>query len=731
MRSELNSDILASHATFSTALAAIESLNCAAMLVCNSDSEAFTNIPTGTSIWDLEFVIPGCRVPGRCSETSLSSVLSRTHRFRSRSLWQSLVDGPVSHISRSHSSCSADTCRHEAPTVYTQLSYLDSPRSTSSNGFHGSRRKVGGELSTKHWWLVGLVFLVAATAGVGVGVPLALRGDPSQSFEKRLETARKILSEFPLIDGHNDLPWNIRSFIHNQLEKLKLNESLKTVEPWSVSNWSHTDLPRLKEGLVGGQFWVAYTPCDSQYLNSVQLTLEQIDLIKRVLKKYNQYLELVTKSEDITAVFKKGKIASLIAIEGGHGISNSLGTLRMMYELGVRYLTLTHTCDTPWATSSVIETKGGSTSHPGLSDFGKKVVQEMNRLGMMVDLSHVSTQTMRDTLAATQAPIIFSHSSARALCDNPRNVPDDVLRQVIPYLNDDSIKSDTAVHPSNLTVTMHLSRLMWPTYLTSNIDQQKIEAATHRCFKGNTKAIETKFEHKVCPMVHTGASAVIREFRLRDHTGRGAAPGGLRSSRLHSVAVVVKVVQEMNRLGMMVDLSHVSTQTMRDTLAATQAPIIFSHSSARALCDNPRNVPDDVLRQVKHNRGIVMVSFYADHVSCAERANVTHVAKHINHIREIAGIDHVGIGADFDGINKTPIGLEDVSKYPALLAELLRDPRWTVADLRKLVGENIIRVFSEVERVRDDLMTKGVEPIEEEIHPEYLRGKTNCTYFFD
>ncbi|XP_063584678.1 dipeptidase 1-like [Penaeus indicus] len=439
---------------------------------------------------------------------------------------QSLVDGPVSHISRSHSSCSADTCRHEAPTVYTQLSYLDSPRSTSSNGFHGSRRKVGGELSTKHWWLVGLVFLVAATAGVGVGVPLALRGDPSQSFEKRLETARKILSEFPLIDGHNDLPWNIRSFIHNQLEKLKLNESLKTVEPWSVSNWSHTDLPRLREGLVGGQFWVAYTPCDSQYLNSVQLTLEQIDLIKRVLKKYNQYLELVTKSEDITAVFKKGKIASLIAIEGGHGISNSLGTLRMMYELGVRYLTLTHTCDTPWV-------RGGSTSHPGLSDFGKKVVQEMNRLGMMVDLSHVSTQTMRDTLAATQAPIIFSHSSARA------------------------------------------------------------------------------------------------------------------------------------------------------------------------LCDNPRNVPDDVLRQVKHNRGIVMVSFYADHVSCADRANVSHVAKHINHIREIAGIDHVGIGADFDGINKTPVGLEDVSKYPALLAELLRDPRWTVADLRKLVGENIIRVFSEVERGLD------------------------------
>ncbi|XP_064090829.1 uncharacterized protein LOC135204613 [Macrobrachium nipponense] len=167
--------------------------------------------------------------------------------------YQSLVDGRVSHISRSHSSCSVDTCRHDPPTVYTQLSYLDSPRSTSSNGFTHRRKAVGGELGTRHWWLVGLVFLVAVTAGVGVGVPLALRGDPKQSLDKRLEIARKILSEYPLIDGHNDLPWNIRSFIHNQLEKLKLNESLKLIEPWSKSNWSHTDLPRLlQEGTRSG-----------------------------------------------------------------------------------------------------------------------------------------------------------------------------------------------------------------------------------------------------------------------------------------------------------------------------------------------------------------------------------------------------------------------------------------------------------------------------------------------
>ncbi|XP_050696729.1 dipeptidase 1-like [Eriocheir sinensis] len=481
---------------------------------------------------------------------------------------QSLLEGgcpAVSHISRSHSSCSAETCRHDPSTVYTQLSYLDSPRSTSSNGF-ANRRKVGGELSTRHWWLVGLVFLVAAAAGVGVGVPLAFRGDPSATLEERLQMAKKLMSEYPLIDGHNDLPWNIRSFIHNQLEKLKLNESLKDVEPWSVSNWSHTDLPRLLEGRVGGQFWVAYTPCDAQYQNAVQLTLEQIDLIKRVIKKYSQHLELVTTSKDIKRVFQNNKIASLIAIEGGHGISNSFGSLRMMYELGVRYLTLTHACNTPWATSSVVEKSSGRIAKNesfGLTDFGKKIVQEMNRLGMMVDLSHVSTQTMKDTLAATKAPIIFSHSCSRA------------------------------------------------------------------------------------------------------------------------------------------------------------------------LCNNPRNVPDDVLRQVKHNRGLVMVSFYADHVNCNGTANVTHVANHINHIRKVAGIDHVGIGADFDGINKTPQGLEDVSKYPFLVAELLADPSWTTVDISKLIGENIIRVFAEVERVRDQLMANGVEPQEEDLHPEYLKGKTNCTYIFD
>ncbi|KAK8397365.1 hypothetical protein O3P69_004822 [Scylla paramamosain] len=276
-------------------------------------------------------------------------------------------------------------------------------------------------------------------------------------------------------------------------------------------------------------------------------------------------MELVTNSKDIKKVFQKGKIASLIAIEGGHGISNSFGSLRMMYELGVRYLTLTHTCNTPWATSSVVERTGHIAKNEtfGLTDFGKKIVQEMNRLGMMVDLSHVSTQTMKDTLAATRAPIIFSHSSSRA------------------------------------------------------------------------------------------------------------------------------------------------------------------------LCNNSRNVPDDVLRQVKHNRGIVMVSFYANHVSCTDPANVTHVAEHINHIRKVAGIDHVGIGADFDGINKTPDGLEDVSRYPWLVAELLRDPNWTTADIAKLIGENILRVFEEVERVRDEFMARGVEAQEEEIHPEYLKGKTNCTYIFD
>ncbi|KAJ9575497.1 hypothetical protein L9F63_007632, partial [Diploptera punctata] len=229
---------------------------------------------------------------------------------------------------------------------------------------------------------------------------------------------------------HNDLPWNIRKFVHNQLREFNFNADLRSVVPWSKSAWSHTDLLRLRRGMVGGQFWAAYVPCESQHLNAVQLTLEQIDLIKRLIDKYAQHLQFASSAKEIMEAHEQNRIASLIGVEGGHSIGNSLAVLRILYDLGVRYMTLTHTCNTPWADSSSVEHRGKYPEHGGLTEFGKAVVGEMNRLGMMVDLSHASVRTMKDALAATKAPVMFSHSSAFALCNSSRNVPDDVLKSL-------------------------------------------------------------------------------------------------------------------------------------------------------------------------------------------------------------------------------------------------------------------------------------------------------------
>ncbi|RLU26869.1 hypothetical protein DMN91_000667, partial [Ooceraea biroi] len=226
------------------------------------------------------------------------------------------------------------------------------------------------------------------------------------SPRERLETVRQVLSEVPLIDGHNDLPWNIRNFVHNQLADFDFDKDLRQVAPWSKSAWSQTDLVRLRQGMVGGQFWAAYVPCESQYLNAVQLTLEQVDLIKRLIEKYSQHMQFAASSREILEAHGRGRIASLIGVEGGHSLGSSLAVLRTLYQLGVRYLTLTHTCNTPWAQSSSVE------------DDGEK------------DLSHTSRSTMRDALRVSKAPLIFSHSSAFAICNSSRNVPDDILKQL-------------------------------------------------------------------------------------------------------------------------------------------------------------------------------------------------------------------------------------------------------------------------------------------------------------
>ncbi|XP_047004681.1 dipeptidase 1-like [Schistocerca americana] len=400
-------------------------------------------------------------------------------------------------------------------------------------------------------WPPLLLWLGVASAPLCL-VTLALR------LDARLDAVRRLLTDSPLVDGHNDLPWNIRKFLKNQLRDFPFQEDLRRVSPWSRSSWSHTDLPRLKEGMVAAQFWSAYVPCSAQHLDAVTLVLEQVDVIRRLVERYPRDLALVTDARGIEDAHAAGMLASLVGVEGGHALGESLGVLRALYTLGARYLTLTHACNTPWADCSIVDEPGRIPILGGLSSFGRLVVREMNRLGMMVDLSHVSVPTMLDAL---------------------------------------------------------------------------------------------------------------------------------RTSR---------------------------------------APVIFSHSAAHALCNSSRNVPDHVLRLVKANGGIVMVAFYPHFVSCSESASLVDVAAHIQHIRSVAGVDHVGLGAGYDGINITPLGLEDVSRYPHLLAELMARGGWTEEDLRKLAGLNLVRVLREVERVRDELAVAGEQPVEERIPAEDVLGRTYC-----
>ncbi|XP_017882674.1 dipeptidase 1-like isoform X2 [Ceratina calcarata] len=346
------------------------------------------------------------------------------------------------------------------------------------------------------------------------------------------------LDSAPLIDGHNDLPFNIYEILNNNLDEFDFTKNLTDDKLWGkkACKSCFTDLPRLRKGKIGAQFWVAYVPCSSQYMDAVQLTMRQIDVIKRLVVKYSNDMQFVTEAKGIEEAWKNKKIGSMIGVEGGHSIDSSLAVLRLYYELGARYMTLTHSCNTPWADASTVN--NGSVHN--LTEFGEAVVHEMNRLGMLVDLSHVSHNVMRRVLSITKAPVIFSHSS------------------------------------------------------------------------------------------------------------------------------------------------------------------VFS------ICKIYRNVPDDVLNMVKNNNGVVMVNFYSSFVNCNSGRNATmqDVIDHINYIRKLIGPDHVGIGADYDGVTSVPQGLEDVSKYPDLFDRLYEsnvEPRWTKEDLEKLAGRNLIRVFKAVEGVRDSL----------------------------
>merc|ERR1719244_2216134 len=367
---------------------------------------------------------------------------------------------------------------------------------------------------------------------------------PRQYTETTQARIERILTEFPVIDGHNDFPMGIRELLRNDINKLDFDSDLTVVEPWASYWANHIDLPRMRKGQMGGQFWSAYIGCSAQFHDAVQLFLEQIDVIHQLVSRYPEDLHWATSVADIEAARAQGKIASLIGVESGHAIGSSLPLVRTLYRMGARYMTLTHGCNTPWADAAQVEVGDFPPRVGGLSEFGEKVVLEMNRLGMLVDLSHVSSDAMRQALAVTRAPVIFSHSGARA------------------------------------------------------------------------------------------------------------------------------------------------------------------------VCGHPRNVPDDVLQTVTQNGGVVMVNFYACFLidDCRNQdATVQDVVKHINHIRAVAGVDHVGIGGDYNGIDKPPVDLKDVSHYPEVFAALIEDGtyEWTDEELAKLAGLNLIRSFRAAEEYRDIKAAEG------------------------
>ncbi|HEX6373560.1 MAG TPA: dipeptidase [Longimicrobium sp.] len=393
-----------------------------------------------------------------------------------------------------------------------------------------------------------MIVAAALPAALAAVLPAAAQDDAL------LERARRIHASAPLVDGHNDLPWEIRE---------KAQGDLSAMDPDGALPAQHTDVPRLKAGGVGGVFWAAYVPVDRIGNGAAAFALAQIGLIKRMTDASPE-LELARTADDIVRIHGEGHVASLIGIEGGHAIENSLDALRQFHELGVRYMTLTHTSTLDW-----VDAATDSARHGGLTRFGEEVVREMNRLGMLVDLSHVSDASMKDAIDASAAPVIFSHSSARALADHPRNVPDDVLRML----------------PRNGGIVMinFYSGFVEPTAAEQARGMYAVQRRFRDQFPGDPQAAQRAYD----------------EWRRANPVPRG------------------------------------TTATLAD---------------------------------------------------------------HIDHVVKVAGIDHVGLGSDYDGVTALPAGMEDVSRFPTLTAELLRRG-YSDDDVRKILGGNLIRVMRQAEQV--------------------------------
>jgi membrane dipeptidase len=399
------------------------------------------------------------------------------------------------------------------------------------------------------------------SARIGFTFALVALASPALSATPE-DVARAALARSPVVDGHNDVPEQLRSRFGNDFSKFDFHDMSSTAT--QKGGKMHTDLARLRKGMVGGQFWSVWVSTDQSEVSAVREVTEQIDVVERLVAAYPKDLMLAKTADDIEAAFRQHRIASLIGMEGGHSIASSLAVLRQMYRAGARYMTITHSKNTPWADSATDAPKSG-----GLAPFGVAVVKEMNRLGMLVDISHVSEKTMMDVLDTTAAPVIFSHSGARAIDGHARNVPDTVLAR---------LKTNGGI----------VMQVLLPDYVSEEVRQWEAakaaeEARSSTLFKGDP----------------AGAAGAVADW----------------------------------------------------------------------IAEHPR-----------------------------PHATIAQVADHIDHIREIAGIDHIGIGGDFDGMDSVVDGLGDVSTYPALFAELARRG-YSQQDLEKIACRNLIRVLRATEAV--------------------------------